>query len=140
MPKLAGEVPGTKQASKWVGPAVCQTVLEGEVKRGSLRPASKNFGGPGRPAPEHSNSLGPLPSRPVTWRRGRNSELGGAALGELGDGAGGGAGTLGWEVAGARGSESQQSCAERTVLRVDMGQIEWAMWANEQALASGLSE
>ena len=30
--------------------------------------------------------------------------------------------------------------AEPAVLAANMGQIEWAMWANEQALASGLSE
>lgn len=47
----------------------------------------------------------------------------------------GGAG--GWQSSGAAGSEESQPRWSRSAA---MGQIEWAMWANEQALASGLSE
>ena len=38
---------------------------------------------------------------------------------------------------GAAGSEESEPRSSRSAA---MGQIEWAMWANEQALASGLSE
>ena len=47
----------------------------------------------------------------------------------------GGAGGL--LSSGAAGSDESEPRSSRSAA---MGQIEWAMWANEQALASGLSE
>lgn len=76
----------------------------------------------------------PTCSRPVTWGSGLGRAGGGAGrrrnLGNLG-----GAGGL--LSSGAAGLEESELQPERSAA---MGQIEWAMWANEQALASGLSE
>lgn len=61
----------------------------------------------------------------------------------MGSAAGGGAGAgpaLGRGGRRERGPQCCRGVRRAVVASAAMGQIEWAMWANEQALASGLSE
>lgn len=66
-------------------------------------------------------------------------------LGGAGPATGGGAGGRGRGrpragLAAAAQAAVSQGSRRAVVASATMGQIEWAMWANEQALASGLSE